>query len=186
MGLRHLPCSTLAPPPVQRFAPTDAQLRRSPPLYPRSRERHDRCCKPLLGPLGFLFTHSFQHHVSTEELLAAAAPSTRHQCHLDWCAIQDTCATRVSRQQDSSANASWRLWLTFCVSLGIDLVCKPSDDAIPLLQLFVAQRSWTGTVAPGRQPVRARTEENALRAVGHALAWLGAPDPRLNVHGAVD
>ncbi|KAI2505060.1 hypothetical protein MHU86_9416 [Fragilaria crotonensis] len=43
-----------------------------------------------------------------------------------------------------------------------------------------------GSIAPGRRPVRARTVEDAVRTVGQAYTRLGAPDPRLNIHGSVD
>jgi hypothetical protein len=62
--------------------------------------------------------------------------------------------------------------------LGVSPVRDPSSDSIPLLQLF-AQRYRTGAIAPGRKLVKSRTVEDALRAVGQAHAWLGAPDPRL-------
>ena len=45
-----------------------------------------------------LGTHPFQFYLSPENLLAAAGPDQRHQCHLDWRTIQETCDTRVSAQ----------------------------------------------------------------------------------------
>ena len=54
-----------------------------------------------------------------------------------------------------------------------------------LLQLF-AQRYRTGTISPGRVPVRSRTVEDALRAVGQAYAGMGAADPRVNSTGDID
>ena len=56
---------------------------------------------------------------------------------------------------------------------------------MPLLLLF-AQQYRTGTIAPGRNPVRARTVEDAIRTIGQAYARLGSPDPRLNLHGDLD
>ena len=56
---------------------------------------------------------------------------------------------------------------------------------MPLLLLF-AQRYRTGAIAPGRHPVRSRTVEDAVRAIGQAYAQLGSPDPRLNRFGDVD
>lgn len=60
-----------------------------------------------------------------------------------------------------------------------------SRDPIPLLLLF-AQRYRTGSVSPGRLPVRSRTVEDAVCAVGQAYARMGTPDPRLNRHGEID
>jgi hypothetical protein len=39
---------------------------------------------------------------------------------------------------------------------------------------------------PAKKPVRARTVEDGLRAVGHAHTRLGAPDPRKDSHGGID
>ena len=80
---------------------------------------------------------------------------------------------------------AWDLWTKFCVTLGLDALHLPPTDAIPLLQLF-AQRYRTGSLAPGRRCVRARTVEDAVRAVGQAYARMGTPDPRLDRHGNLD
>ena len=61
----------------------------------------------------------------------------------------------------------------------------PAGDTVPLLQLF-AHRYRVGTLAPSGQPVRARTVEDAVRAVGQAYARMGTPDPRLNAQGNMD
>ena len=52
---------------------------------------------------------------------------------------------------------------------------------MPFLQVF-AQRYRSGAIAPSRRPVRARTVEDAVRAVAQALA----ADPRLNSFGQLD
>ena len=58
-------------------------------------------------------------------------------------------------------------------------------DPVPVFTLF-AQRYRIGALATGRHAVRARTVEDAVRAVGQAYARMGAPDPRLNAHCDVD
>ena len=55
-------------------------------------------------------------------------------------------------------------------------------DPIHLLQVF-AHRYRTGAIAPSGRPVRARTVEGAVRAVGQTMAGMGAPDPRLAPSG---
>ena len=117
--------------------------------------------------------------------MANADPVARDQCFLDWGAIQDTCHARLSTQRHTSALSAWQTWSTFCSSLGVQPYRPPDTDYIPLLQLF-AQRYRDGTIAPGRQPVRSRTVEEALRAVGQAHARLGSADPRLNARGKVE
>ncbi|KAI2499906.1 hypothetical protein MHU86_14576 [Fragilaria crotonensis] len=118
-------------------------------------------------------------------LLANAHPSVRDECYRDWCALQEATSMRGSAQRSANAATAWELWQTFCSSLGLDARHLPSRDPIPLLQLY-AQRYRTGAIAPGRRPVRSRTVEDALRAVGQAYTGMGAPDPRLNAHGQVD
>ena len=58
-------------------------------------------------------------------------------------------------------------------------------DPILLLQVF-ADRYRTGQIAPHRKPVKSRTVEGALRAVGQAFASVGAPDPRLTPTGKTE
>jgi hypothetical protein len=58
-------------------------------------------------------------------------------------------------------------------------------DPIPLLRLF-ARRYRTGIIAPSGSPVRSRTVEGALRAIGQTLASLGCDDPRLQPSGKLD
>ena len=92
---------------------------------------------------------------------------------------------RTSRQRGATVDTSWALWQHFCATLGLDALALGTCDRITLLQLY-AQRYCTGSISPGRNSVRARTVEDAVRAVGQAYARLGAPDPRLTVHGTVD
>ena len=80
--------------------------------------------------------------------------------------------------------ASWRLWCDFCHTLAIDPHHLPADP-IPILQVF-AQRLRSGALAPSRRPVRSRTVEDIVRAVGQTYASVGAPDPRMNTHGTLD
>jgi hypothetical protein len=62
---------------------------------------------------------------------------------------------------------------------------EAGDDAIYFLLVF-ATRYRDGTLAKSRRPVRARTVEDAVRAVGQTMAMLGAPDRRFASTGKVD
>ncbi|KAI2502275.1 hypothetical protein MHU86_12164 [Fragilaria crotonensis] len=119
------------------------------------------------------------------ELLVHADPATRDQCRTDWRVIQETTAQRVSTQRAASGATAWALWEAFCASLRLDPLAIGNRDPIPLLQLY-AQRYRDGTIAAGRHPVRARTVDDAVRAVGQTYAGMGAPDPRLDRHGQLD
>jgi hypothetical protein len=114
--------------------------------------------------------------------LADAPPATLNQLALDWRAVQTATRDRVSPQRTSAGSAAWRLWGNFCDELSIT---RLPPDPIPLLQIF-AQRLRSGTLCPSRGPVRTRSVEDAIRAVGQAYAGMGAADPRLNAHGAID
>ena len=114
--------------------------------------------------------------------LATAPPASLHQLECDWRAVQAATRERVSTQRTHASSAAWRLWTTFCADLSIERL--PSDP-IPLLQVF-AQRLRSGTLCPSRGPVRTRSVEDTIRAVGQTYAGMGAADPRLNAHGAID
>ena len=116
--------------------------------------------------------------------MAALAPGILRQLGTDWSAIQTATRARVSHQRTTAGSAAWSRWCTFCAGLSVDPYHLPSD-AIPLLQVF-AQRLRNGTLAARGLPVRSRTVEDTVRAVGQAYASMGAPDPRLNSHGSPD
>ena len=86
----------------------------------------------------------------------------------------------------SRANANdktWLLWAAFCNDLLVDPWLAEKDlDPVILLQVF-AERYRTGKIAPRGKPVKYRTVEGALRAVGQAFASVGAKDPRLTADG---
>ena len=114
-------------------------------------------------------------------------PLARLDARRDWGAsITETILrASVSAQRCSSQDTSWRVWEAFCASLGHDPRLSAIPDRLPLLQLF-AHRYRTGLLAPGGLPVRSRTVEDAIRAVGQTFARLGAPDPRLTALGTLD
>jgi hypothetical protein len=87
-----------------------------------------------------------------------------------------------SRAQSRDAN--WVRWLQYCEDSNFDPTLQTSPDPIATLQVF-AQRYRTGQIAPSGQPVRSRTVEAALRAIGQTLASMGSPDPRLDSQGNI-
>jgi hypothetical protein len=96
--------------------------------------------------------------------------------------------SRVVPDRVASQNRHWKLWSTFCLQHRIDPTLQGSStgfDAVPFLQVF-AQRYRSGTIAPSCRPVRARTVEDAIRAIAQTLAAVGTPDPRLNSFGQID
>jgi hypothetical protein len=71
------------------------------------------------------------------------------------------------------------------VAHNIDPYLKTWADPVPILQVF-GERYRDGRLAPLKNPVKARTVEDALRAVGQAHARLGPPDPRRDTFGGID
>ena len=59
------------------------------------------------------------------------------------------------------------------------------SDKIPFLQVF-AHKVRTGVLAANHKPTHKRSVEQYLRSVGQIFAAVGAPDPRLNIMGAID
>jgi hypothetical protein len=113
---------------------------------------------------------------------------SQHAFHCDLRLATQAVHARVVPDRVASQNRHWKLWVTFCQQHGIDPALQSASagfDAVPFLQVF-AQRYRTGTIAPSGRPVRARTVEDALRAVAQALAAVGSPDPRLNSFGQID
>lgn len=117
--------------------------------------------------------------------MGALTAETIRQLGTDWGAVQTATRNRVSRQRTAAGDAAWHRWATFCSTLlSVDPWRLPRD-AIPLLQIF-ANRIRSGALSTRGQRVRARTVEDAVRAVGQAYAHLGAPDPRMNSHNTPD
>ena len=90
-----------------------------------------------------------------------ATPVIREQYCADWCALTSATARRLSRQRNTNVCSTWRLWEDFCTTLNIQPMSLGSRNPLPILLLF-AQQYRTGSIAPGRHPVRARTMEDAV------------------------
>ena len=83
-----------------------------------------------------------------------------------------------------SKDNTWIRWCDYCEELGVDPMLDDVVDSIPILQVF-ASRWRTGQIAPLGKSVRARTVENALRAIGQTMASVGAADRRLTPNGQI-
>jgi hypothetical protein len=79
----------------------------------------------------------------------------------------------------------WIRWQAFCLDLCVDPWLAQVGDPVFLLQVF-AHRYRLGAIAASSRPVRARTVETALRAVGQTLSSVGADDPRLGPDGKLE
>jgi hypothetical protein len=78
----------------------------------------------------------------------------------------------VTAQRAKSMDNQWTHWDAFCVAHNIDPYLRTWTDPIPILQVF-GERYRDGRLPPLKKSVKARTVEEALRAVGQAHARLG-------------
>ena len=72
-----------------------------------------------------------------------------------------------------------------CREHNIDTFLDKIRDLVPFLQIFT-RRVRSGLLAHNEEPVRSRTAEAYLRAVGQMFANVGIEDPRLKQHRSID
>jgi hypothetical protein len=119
------------------------------------------------------------------EIVATCPLNERHKVAMDCRAIQAECRTGISPKRSDANDNVWHIWCAFCQALNQDEYLSTTTDPIPLLQLF-AHRYRIGDIAPSGAPVRSRTVEGALCAIGQTFAALGHADPRLLANGQLD
>ena len=113
------------------------------------------------------------------------APATADTFRRDFRSAQADVQAGVVSSRARAAAGHWNTWHTFCQQHSLDPTLQEFQDPVPYLQVF-AYRYRTGAIAPHRNPVRARTVEDALRSVGQTFAGVGAPDPRITPQGKID
>jgi hypothetical protein len=79
----------------------------------------------------------------------------------------------------------WFRWDASCLEHDIDPYWRTWDGPVPILQVFGEQYK-DGRLPPLKNAVKARTVEDALRAIGQAHARLGSPGPRKDTHGGIE
>jgi hypothetical protein len=117
--------------------------------------------------------------------LDACDPSGTRNLRSELGLIKENAAKGISPGRVGANNTSWSIWATFCRDLTCDPFLQNISDPMPLLQIF-ANRYRSGALAPSCSPVRSRTVEAALRAVGQTFSTLGYQDPRLQSSGKLD
>jgi hypothetical protein len=123
--------------------------------------------------------------LSTAPFLAHLPSDTRNAFCRDLRLAQEAVRSSVVPQRAQAADSHWRNWTEFCHTLQVDPFLQDISDPIILFQVYL-QRYRTGAIAPSGKPVRARTVEDSLRAIGQTFASLGASDPRRDSHGSID
>jgi hypothetical protein len=110
--------------------------------------------------------------------LAVTNPQAADAFRSDLRLATNACRAAVGTQRTNSHDNTWGLWLSFCTEHQVDPLLATIPDPIPYLQVF-AQRYRDGRLAKNGFPVRSRSVEDALRAIGQTMASMGATDRRL-------
>ena len=105
---------------------------------------------------------------------------TRNAFCTDLCAAQTKARSRLVSSGILRQNHNWVTWQHYTQAIGIDPILSKLDPnhAISILQVF-AERVRDGRLSLSKKPVKSSTVGAALRDVGQAHAYMGAPDPRL-------
>jgi hypothetical protein len=107
-----------------------------------------------------------------------AAAEAQDAFHSDLRLAQDAARAAVSSKRAAGQDKTWELWCDYCAELNMDPLLEGAPDPIPYLMVF-GERVRDGRLAKSGQPVRHRTVEDALRAVGQTMASMGSTDKRL-------
>jgi hypothetical protein len=118
-------------------------------------------------------------------MLALGTPEKRDAFLRDLRNAQAAARAGIVSSRATSNDNCWKIWADFCQDLLVDPWLTGATDPILLLQVF-AERYRTGKLAPRGRPVKSRTVEGALRAVGQAFTSVGALDPRLTSRGSTE
>ena len=103
----------------------------------------------------------------------------------EYSAVRKAVTAGISTGYENSISSQWSVWLGFCAGIGLDPHFENVSDPIPFLQIF-AHRVRTGDIATQGSPIRKRSVEQYIRAVGQGNTSVGASDPRHNKHGRID
>ena len=117
--------------------------------------------------------------------MAALPPSQADAFSADYSIVQKSIRTGVAPTRADALDNHWTRWLDYCDDHGLDPFLRNYKDPVPILQVF-GQRYRDGRIAPWGRPVKSRTVEDALRAIGQKYASLGTKDLRKDSTGAID
>lgn len=116
----------------------------------------------------------------------ATVPSTLRDAFVaDLSLVQDQIRAGIVPTRAAAADRHWLSWCAFCLEHQLDPHLQDISDPVPTLQVW-ATRYRDGRLAPGGHPVRTKTVEDAVRAVGQTFARMGSHDIRQNSTGQLD
>ena len=117
--------------------------------------------------------------------MEACSPEAANALRTDLFLVQEDINKGVIPSRTRADKRCFRKWEIFCRDQKIDTFLDKVRDPVLFLQFFT-RRVRSGLLTHNGEPVRSRTAEAYLRAVGQTFAKLGIEDPRLNKHGIID
>ena len=117
--------------------------------------------------------------------MEACIPEASNALRTDLLLLQEEINKGVFPSRTRADERCFRKWEIFCRDHNIDTFLDKVRDPVPFLQIFT-HRVRSGLLAHNGEPVRSRTAEAYLQAVGQTFANVGIKDPRLNKHGSID
>ena len=118
-------------------------------------------------------------------VLEACSPEAADTLRADLLLVQEEINKGVVPSRTKAYERCFRKWEIFCRAHNMDTFLDKVQDPVPFLQLFTRQVR-SGLLAHNGEPVRSRTDEAYLWAVGQTFANVGIGDPCLNKHGSID
>ena len=117
--------------------------------------------------------------------MEACSPEAADALCADLLLVQEEINKGVVPSRTRADKRYFRKWEIFCRAPNMDTFLDKVQGPVPFLQIFTS-RVRSGLLAHNREPVRSRTAEAYLRAVGQTFANVGIGDPRLNKHGSIE
>jgi len=116
----------------------------------------------------------------------ASMPLEKRNAYLtDLKLVQEAIRSGVTAKRAAAHDNHWERWISHCLTHSVDPWLRQSTDPVPIMQVFL-QRYRDGRLSGSGKPVRSRTAEDAVRAVGQKSANMGTDDPRKDGHGKID
>ena len=104
--------------------------------------------------------------------MEACSPEAANALRSDLLLVKEDINKGVVPSRTRADELCFRKWEIFCRDHNIDTFLNKVRDSVPFLQIFT-RRVRSGLLAHNGEPVRSRTAEAYLRAVGQMFANVG-------------
>ena len=113
--------------------------------------------------------------------MEACSPEATDALGADLIIVQEEINNGVVPSRTKVDKSCFQKWEIFCQAHNMDTFLYKVRDPVLFLRVFT-RRVRSGLLAHNGEPVRSRTAEAYLRAVGQMFANVGIGDPLLNKH----